>query len=58
MESVLEYRDRVGVPDAILLEDYMSEDVFVNNLSKRYSENIIYVSVMSFRCRIAAVSLP
>lgn len=44
MESVLDDRARVGVPDAILLEDYTSEDAFLNNLVKRYNENIIYVS--------------
>jgi len=45
MESVLEHRARVGVPDAILLEDYTSEDVFLHNLRKRYDENVIYTYI-------------
>jgi len=44
MESHLEDRHRVGVPDAVLLEDYNSEDAFVNNLEKRFKEDVIYVS--------------
>lgn len=46
MESVLEGRERTGVPDAILLEDYLSEKAFIDNLKKRYHENIIYVSIL------------
>lgn len=45
MESVLEDRERIGVPDAILLEDYKSEKVFIDNLKKRYNENIIYTYI-------------
>ncbi|XP_066988830.1 unconventional myosin IC isoform X3 [Macrobrachium rosenbergii] len=45
MESVLEDRDRIGVPDAILLEDYLSETAFIDNLKKRYNENIIYTYI-------------
>lgn len=44
MESHLEHRDRVGVADAVLLEDYESQDAFVNNLQKRFIEDVIYVS--------------
>ncbi|XP_071551474.1 unconventional myosin IC isoform X2 [Panulirus ornatus] len=45
MESVLEERERTGVPDAILLEDYLSERAFIDNLKKRYHENIIYTYI-------------
>lgn len=43
MESHLHDRDRVGVQDAVLLEDYTNENAFVDNLNKRFKENIIYV---------------
>ena len=46
MESVLEGREKTGVPDAILLEDYLSEAAFIDNLKKRYYENLIYVSLV------------
>lgn len=45
MESVLEGREKTGVPDAILLEDYLSEKAFIDNLKKRYHENIIYTYI-------------
>ncbi|KAK8726216.1 hypothetical protein OTU49_010428 [Cherax quadricarinatus] len=45
MESVLEDRARIGVPDAILLEDYLNESVFIDNLKKRYQQNIIYTYI-------------
>lgn len=44
MEHQLHERDRVGVQDAVLLEDYTNEDAFADNLSKRFKENVIYVS--------------
>jgi hypothetical protein len=44
METHLQDRDRVGVQDAVLLEDYTSEVAFVENLQKRFKENLIYVS--------------
>ena len=44
MESMFELREIVGVQDAVLLTDFTSEAVFLDNLSKRYLENIIYVS--------------
>lgn len=43
METHLHDRDRVGVQDAVLLENYTSEEVFVDNLKKRFKEDIIYV---------------
>lgn len=45
MESNLHDRDRVGVQDAVLLENYTSEVAFVDNLQKRFKEDIIYVSI-------------
>lgn len=47
METSLQDRDRVGVQDAILLEDYTSEVAFVDNLHKRFKENLIYVSMQN-----------
>ena len=43
MEHALQHRERVGVQDFVLLEDYRSEAAFFDNLRKRFSENIIYV---------------
>nr|XP_022903060.1 myosin-IB isoform X1 [Onthophagus taurus] len=45
METSLKDRDKVGVQDSVLLEDYTNEDVFVNNLKKRFSENLIYTYI-------------
>uniref|UniRef100_A0A2P2I3E2 Myosin-IB-like n=1 Tax=Hirondellea gigas TaxID=1518452 RepID=A0A2P2I3E2_9CRUS len=45
MESVLEDRDRVGVADAILLEDFKNVEAFCDNLHKRYMRNIIYTYI-------------
>lgn len=45
MESSLENRDRVGVPDAILLEDYQNEKAFIDNLHKRYQNDLIYTYI-------------
>lgn len=44
MERQLYDRDRVGVQDFVLLENYQSEEAFIDNLRKRFQENIIYVS--------------
>lgn len=46
MERGLHDRDRVGLQDQVLLEDYQSEDAFIDNLRKRFQENLIYVSVL------------
>ncbi|CAG9768110.1 unnamed protein product [Ceutorhynchus assimilis] len=45
MESHLEDRDRVGVADAVLLEDFTNENAFVNNLQKRFDEDVIYTYI-------------
>lgn len=45
MEGGLQHRDRVGVQDFVLLEDYQSETAFVDNLRKRFNENLIYTYI-------------
>ncbi|KAG5682114.1 hypothetical protein PVAND_011493 [Polypedilum vanderplanki] len=45
MEREIYDRDRAGVSDAVLLEDYTSDDVFIANLQKRFHENIIYTYI-------------
>ncbi|KAF2986583.1 hypothetical protein EK904_009208, partial [Melospiza melodia maxima] len=45
MEGALIARDKVGVQDFVLLDSHTSEAAFLNNLRKRYQENLIYVSV-------------
>ena len=44
MESALTARDRVGVQDFVLLENFTSEAAFIENLRRRFRENLIYVS--------------
>ena len=44
MESFLAKRDRIGVQDFVLLEDFRSETSFLDNLRKRFKEGLIYVS--------------
>lgn len=48
MEKGLHERDRVGVQDFVLLENYQSEKAFIDNLEKRFKENLIYVSYISY----------
>ncbi|XP_026463842.1 myosin-IB-like [Ctenocephalides felis] len=45
MELSLHERDRVGVQDSVLLEDYTNESVFVDNLKKRFGEDLIYTYI-------------
>ncbi|KAK2816615.1 hypothetical protein Q7C36_022886 [Tachysurus vachellii] len=47
MESTLSARDRVGVQDFLLLDNYMSEAAFIENLRRRYKENLIYTYIGS-----------
>lgn len=47
MESALTARDRVGVQDFVLLENFTSEAAFIENLRRRFRENLIYVRTMS-----------
>ena len=46
MEKGLHERDIVGLQDFVLLEDCNSEDAFIDNLKKRFHENLIYVSLV------------
>lgn len=43
MEKGLHERDIVGLQDFILLEDFQSEEAFIDNLKKRFHANLIYV---------------
>ncbi len=43
MEQDLHARDRVGVQDFVLLENHTSETEFIENLQKRFKEDLIYV---------------
>uniref|UniRef100_A0A5F8GK59 Myosin IH n=1 Tax=Monodelphis domestica TaxID=13616 RepID=A0A5F8GK59_MONDO len=43
MEGALTARDKVGVQDFVLLDSYTSESAFLDNLRKRFRENLIYV---------------
>ncbi|KAK3921911.1 Unconventional myosin IC [Frankliniella fusca] len=45
MERSLHERDRVGVQDAVMLEDHMDERAFVENLRKRFKENLVYTYI-------------
>ncbi|XP_038619759.1 unconventional myosin-Ih [Tachyglossus aculeatus] len=45
MEGALTARDKVGVQDFVLLDSYTSEAAFVDNLSKRFRENLIYTYI-------------
>ncbi|CAI8047014.1 Unconventional myosin-Ic, partial [Geodia barretti] len=45
MESALHQRDHIGVQDAVLLENYESEDAFLENLQKRFRANLIYTYI-------------
>nr|CAD7395980.1 unnamed protein product [Timema cristinae] len=47
MERDLHARDVVGVQDFVLLENFQSEEAFVDNLKKRFKANLIYVSTLS-----------
>lgn len=45
MESGLHIRDKVGLQDFLLLENYRDEESFIENLRKRYYEDLIYVKI-------------
>uniref|UniRef100_T1J6G9 Myosin motor domain-containing protein n=1 Tax=Strigamia maritima TaxID=126957 RepID=T1J6G9_STRMM len=45
MENALHGRDRAGIQDFVLLEDYQSENAFIENLKKRFKENLIYTYI-------------
>ncbi|XP_071116024.1 unconventional myosin-Ic-like isoform X1 [Haliotis cracherodii] len=45
MENALHKRDRVGVQDFVLLEDFTNSDAFNENLKKRFQGNLIYTYI-------------
>ncbi|KAM4635454.1 unconventional myosin-Ih isoform 1-T1 [Polymixia lowei] len=45
MEGSLTARDRVGIQDFVLLDAYTSENAFLENLRKRFHENLIYTYI-------------
>ncbi|XP_056147198.1 unconventional myosin-Ih [Lampris incognitus] len=45
MEGSLTARDRVGIQDFVLLDAYTSESAFLDNLRKRFHENLIYTYI-------------
>nr|XP_020474253.1 unconventional myosin-Ih-like isoform X2 [Monopterus albus] len=45
MEASLTTRDRVGIQDFVLLDAYTSESAFLDNLRKRFYENLIYTYI-------------
>ncbi|XP_015914196.2 unconventional myosin-Ic isoform X3 [Parasteatoda tepidariorum] len=45
MENLLHARDKVGVQDFVLLDDYTNENAFIGNLYKRFQENLIYTYI-------------
>lgn len=48
VESALHARDKTGVQDFVLLEDYTNVDAFLDNLKKRFNADLIYVSCYSY----------
>uniref|UniRef100_A0A4W5Q9V9 Myosin IH n=1 Tax=Hucho hucho TaxID=62062 RepID=A0A4W5Q9V9_9TELE len=45
MEGCLTARDRVGIQDFVLLDAYTSESAVLDNLRKRFNENLIYTYI-------------
>ncbi|XP_052800727.1 unconventional myosin-Ic-like isoform X1 [Mya arenaria] len=45
MEDHLHRRDHTGVQDFVLLEDYRNPDAFLENLKKRFHEDLIYTYI-------------
>jgi len=45
VEEALVSRDKVGLQDFVLLEDYTNIDSFIDNLRKRFLENLIYTYI-------------
>jgi hypothetical protein len=43
LRTQLTEKDKVGVQDFVLLQDYTSQDAFINNLKIRFNANLIYV---------------
>ncbi|KAL3857173.1 hypothetical protein ACJMK2_011868 [Sinanodonta woodiana] len=47
MEEELHHRDHTGVQDFVLLEDFTNPDAFMENLKKRFHEDLIYTYIGS-----------
>ncbi|XP_028851271.1 unconventional myosin-Ih [Denticeps clupeoides] len=45
LEGALIARDRVGIQDFVLLDSHTSETAFLDNLKKRFSEDLIYTYI-------------
>ncbi|XP_023689111.1 unconventional myosin-Ih [Paramormyrops kingsleyae] len=45
LEGALIARDRVGIQDFVLLDAFTSETAFLDNLKKRFNENLIYTYI-------------
>ncbi|KAL2091871.1 hypothetical protein ACEWY4_011669 [Coilia grayii] len=45
LEGALIARDRVGIQDFVLLDAFTSENAFLENLKKRFSEDLIYTYI-------------
>uniref|UniRef100_W5KHE9 Myosin IH n=1 Tax=Astyanax mexicanus TaxID=7994 RepID=W5KHE9_ASTMX len=45
LEGALTARDRVGIQDFVLLDAHNSETAFLDNLKKRFSEDLIYTYI-------------
>ncbi|XP_030646878.1 unconventional myosin-Ih [Chanos chanos] len=45
MEGALTARDRVGIQDFVLLDPHTSETAFMDNLKKRFTEDLIYTYI-------------
>ncbi|XP_006015204.1 unconventional myosin-Ih isoform X1 [Alligator sinensis] len=45
MEGALIARDKVGIQDFVLLDPHTSESAFMDNLRKRYQEDLIYTYI-------------
>ena len=55
MESSLAARDKVGVQDFVLLHDHRSVAEFMENLRKRFSNDLIYVSARNVSIALVCV---
>lgn len=48
MENELHRRDHTGVQDFVLLEDFTNSEAFMENLRKRFTASLIYVSDLTY----------
>jgi len=57
MEQDLHIRDQVGVQDFVLLENFKSEEAFIENLQKRTKADLIYVCGLNVFILIATCTI-